>query len=100
YYPTGVRNYARVVATDDIQGPADAIYAQSIGLKKVYVLNDKTTYGEGVARTFAAASKKLGIAVAAIKGWDAKATSYEPLATSIKASGAKAVYLGGVSDSN
>ncbi|HEX7163307.1 MAG TPA: ABC transporter substrate-binding protein, partial [Trebonia sp.] len=22
YYPTGVRNYARVVATDDIQGPA------------------------------------------------------------------------------
>ena len=26
YYPTGTRNYARVVATDDIQGPADALW--------------------------------------------------------------------------
>jgi branched-chain amino acid transport system substrate-binding protein len=100
YYPTGERNYARVVATDDIQGPADAVYAKAIGLKKVYVLNDKTTYGEGVARTFASASKKLGITVAANQGWDPKATSYEALANNIKASGAKGVYLGGVSDNN
>jgi branched-chain amino acid transport system substrate-binding protein len=27
YYPTGVRNYARVVATDDFQGPADAMWS-------------------------------------------------------------------------
>ncbi len=24
YYPTGVRNYGRVIATDDFQGEADA----------------------------------------------------------------------------
>ena len=29
YYPTGIRNYARVVATDDIQGPADALWSKS-----------------------------------------------------------------------
>ena len=96
YYPTGVRNYARVVATDDIQGPADALWSQSLGYKKVYVLNDKQTYGFGVATTYAAAAKKLGIQVVGFKGWDAKASSYEALATAIKASGAQAVFLGGI----
>jgi branched-chain amino acid transport system substrate-binding protein len=100
YYPTGVRNYARVVATDDIQGPADALWSQSLGFKKVFVLNDKQTYGFGVASTYRAAAKKLGIKVVGFQGWDAKASSYEALATSIKASGAQAVFLGGIACNN
>src|SRR5579862_2013247 len=96
YYPTGVRNYARVVATDDIQGPADALWSQSLGFKKVYVLNDKQTYGFGVATTYKAAATKLGIKVVGFEGWDAKASSYEALATRIKKSGAQAVFLGGI----
>jgi branched-chain amino acid transport system substrate-binding protein len=96
YYPTGVRNYARVVATDDIQGPADALWSQSLGFKKVYVLNDKQTYGFGVATTYKAAATKLGIKVVGFQGWDAKASSYEALATAIKKSGAQAVFLGGI----
>ncbi|HEV7132157.1 MAG TPA: branched-chain amino acid ABC transporter substrate-binding protein [Gaiellaceae bacterium] len=100
YYPTGTRNYARVVATDDIQGPADALWSQSLGFKKVFVLNDKQTYGFGVATTYRAAAKKLGIKVVGFQGWDAKASSYEALATSIKASGAQAVFLGGIACNN
>jgi branched-chain amino acid transport system substrate-binding protein len=100
YYPTGTRNYARVVATDDIQGPADALFSQSKGYKKVYVLNDKQTYGFGVASAYRNAAKKLGITVVGFKGWDAKATSYEALATAIKASGAQAVFVGGIACNN
>jgi branched-chain amino acid transport system substrate-binding protein len=96
YYPTGVRNYARVVATDDFQGPADAMWSKSLGYKKVYVLNDKQTYGFGVATTYKNAAKKLGIQVVGFKGWDAKQSSYEALANLIKASGAQAVFLGGI----
>ena len=96
YYPTGVRNYARVVATDDFQGPADAMWSQSLGYKKVYVLNDKQTYGFGVATTYKNAAVKLGIKVVGFKGWDAKQASYESLANLIKASGAQAVFLGGI----
>jgi branched-chain amino acid transport system substrate-binding protein len=96
YYPTGVRNYARVVATDDIQGPADALWSQALGYKKVFVLNDKQTYGFGVAKTYRAAATKLGIKVVGFQGWDAKASSYEALGTAIKASGAQAVFLGGI----
>jgi branched-chain amino acid transport system substrate-binding protein len=100
YYPTGVRNYARVVATDDIQGPADALWSKSLGYKKVYVLNDKQTYGFGVATTYKNAAKKLGIQVVGFKGWDAKQSSYEALANAIKASGAQAVFLGGIACNN
>jgi branched-chain amino acid transport system substrate-binding protein len=100
YYPTGTRNYARVVATDDIQGPADALWSQALKFKKVFVLNDKQTYGFGVATTYRAAAKKLGINVVGFQGWDAKASSYEALATSIKASGAQAVFLGGIACNN
>jgi branched-chain amino acid transport system substrate-binding protein len=100
YYPTGVRNYARVVATDDFQGPADAMWAKALGVKKVYVLNDKQTYGFGVATTFRSGAKKLGLNVVGFKGWDAKQSSYEALANAIKASGATAVFLGGIACNN
>ena len=96
YYPTGTRNYARVVATDDYQGPADAMYSVALGIKKVYVLNDRQVYGAGVAGTYTNAAKKLGIKVVGNQGWDAKATSYEALAQAIKKSGAQAVFLGGI----
>jgi branched-chain amino acid transport system substrate-binding protein len=100
YYPTGQRNYARVVATDDIQGPADAIWSKTLGYKKVFILNDKQTYGFGVATTYRNAAKKLGINVVGFQGWDAKASSYEALATAIKATGAQAVFLGGIACNN
>jgi branched-chain amino acid transport system substrate-binding protein len=100
YYPTGTRNYARVVASDDFQGPADALYTQALGIKKVFVLNDRQVYGAGVAGTYATAAKKLGIQVVGNEGWDAKASSYESLAQHIKATGAQAVFLGGIACNN
>jgi branched-chain amino acid transport system substrate-binding protein len=100
YYPTGVRNYARVVATDDVQGPADALWAKTLGVKKVFVLNDKQTYGFGVATTYKNAAKKIGLQVVGFQGWDAKQSSYEALANAIKRSGAQAVFLGGIACNN
>jgi branched-chain amino acid transport system substrate-binding protein len=96
YYPTGTRNYARVVAADDFQGAADATLAKQLGIKKLYILNDKEAYGQGVATNTGNAAKKLGITIAADTAWDGKATSYEALAVKIKASGAQGVFLGGL----
>jgi branched-chain amino acid transport system substrate-binding protein len=96
YYPTGKRNYARVVANDNVQGPADAMWAKSQGVKKIFVLNDKQTYGYGVAFSFRAAAKSLGLNVVGFQGWDAKQSSYEALANSIKQAGADGVFLGGI----
>jgi branched-chain amino acid transport system substrate-binding protein len=96
YYPTGKRNYVRIVAADDFQGAADALLAKSLGVKKVFILNDKEAYGLGVATNFKNAAKKVGVSVAGFTAWDGKASSYEALAVKIKASGAQGVFLGGL----
>ena len=96
YYPTGKRNYARVVAADDYQGAADALLAKSLGVKKVFILNDKEAYGLGVATNFRNAATRLGIKVVGFTAWDGKASSYEALAVKIHASGAQGVFAGGL----
>jgi branched-chain amino acid transport system substrate-binding protein len=98
YYPTGTRNYARVVWNDQFQGAANAELAKSLGLKKVYVLTDKETYGNGIANLFVLYAKKLGIETVpgAPVAWDKNATSYDAIASKIKSSGADAIFLGGI----
>ena len=96
YYPTGKRNYARVVAADDFQGAADATLAQQLGVKSLYILNDKEAYGLGVATNTKNAAVKLGIKIAGFTAWDGKASSYEATALKIAKSGAQAVFLGGL----
>jgi len=97
YYPTGKRNYARVVWTDQFQGAADGLFAkQHMKLKSVFILTDKETYGQGIATLFQRAAKKLGIQVKGFQGWDPNATSYESLANAVKSSKAQGVFLGGI----
>ena len=100
YYPAGTRNYIRVVAHDAYQGAALAEFMQAQGIKSVYILNDKEAYGLGVATTVRNASESLGIKVAGFEAWDPKATSYTSQMQKIKASGADAVFLGGLIDEN
>ena len=100
YYPSGQRNYARVVAHDAYQGAAVAEFAQEQGVKNVYILNDKEAYGLGVATNFRNAAEKLGIKIAGFAAWDPKASSYEALFRQIKGTGADAVFLGGLIDEN
>jgi branched-chain amino acid transport system substrate-binding protein len=96
YYPSGTRNYARVVANDGYQGAADAEFAQKIGVKKVFVLNDKEAYGLGVATNFENAAKSLGIEIAGFEAFDPKASSYQALYKKIQATGADGVFIGGL----
>jgi branched-chain amino acid transport system substrate-binding protein len=96
YYPSGTRNYARVVWNDQFQGAANAQYAEELGLQKIFILNDGETYGLGIATLFAEYAEKLGIQILGNQKWDKKASSYESLASRIRSSGADAVFLGGI----
>jgi branched-chain amino acid transport system substrate-binding protein len=100
YYPTGNRNYARVVPNDAYQGAAMAEFMQGEGVKSVYILNDKEAYGLGVATNLRNAAEHLGIKVAGFEAWDPKASSYEGLFRKIGGTGADAVFLGGLIDEN
>ncbi len=100
YYPSGDRNYARVAPADDYQGAAVAEFMKEQGVTKLYVLNDKEAYGLGVATTVRTASESVGIKVAGFEARDPKATSYTSQFQKIKATGADAVFLGGLIDEN
>ncbi len=100
YYPNGKRNYTRVVPTDDLQGSAGANWAKSLGVKKVYILDDQELYGKGLADIFEASAKKLGIEVLGHEGIDPKASDYRALMTKIKALGPELIYYGGITQNN
>jgi branched-chain amino acid transport system substrate-binding protein len=98
YYTTGVRNYARVVTSDDVQGQIDAAYMKDkLGVTNVFILDDKDAYGKGVADAFEIAAKEAGLKVAGHEGWDANASNYKALFTKIKATGADGIFVGGIS---
>ena len=100
YYPSGTRNYVRVVAHDAYQGAANAEFTKSIGVKKVYILNDKEAYGLGVATNYRNAAESLGIEIAGFDAYDPKASSYEALYKKIQGTGADGVFIGGLIDEN
>jgi branched-chain amino acid transport system substrate-binding protein len=100
YYPSGERNYGRVVPIDTIQGAAQAQWMKDEGVTSLYVLDDAEVYGKGVAKNTQASAEKLGIKIAGTDSWDGKASNYRALASKIKSSGADAVFTGGIIDNN
>jgi branched-chain amino acid transport system substrate-binding protein len=103
YYPSGTRNYSRVVAADDIQGKVAANFVKSLNASTVYILDDQELYGKGIADVFEATAKEIGLTVVGHEGIDPKAADYKALMTKISTSnGGKApdaVYFGGLVDS-
>ena len=100
YYPTGERNYGRVVPIDTIQGAAQAQWMSDEGVQSVYILDDAEVYGKGVAANTKTAAEELGIQIAGEDSWDGKASNYRALASKIQSSGADAVFTGGIIDNN
>lgn len=99
YYPTGVRNYVRIVPPDDFQGAVDARWAQELGAKSTYILNDQQLYGQGVAVRYEQVAKQLGINVIANEGIDTKANDFSAQATKIASANPDIFFFGGVESS-
>src|SRR5829696_8194062 len=96
YYPTGERNYARVIVTDVQQGQAGASFIADEGVETVYILDDRETYGKGVADEFEQAAEDLGIEVVGREGIDGSAPNYRSLMNKIAAENPDAIYFGGI----
>ncbi len=100
YRPTGKPNYTRVVPADDIQGTVGAEWAQALGVKTVYILDDREVYGKGIADLFDKACEDLGIEVLGHEGIDPKQQEYKALMTNIKGKNPDLIYFGGTTQSN
>jgi ABC-type branched-subunit amino acid transport system substrate-binding protein len=94
YYPTHLRNFARVIPADDAQAAADAIVARRLGVKRVYLVDQGDPPSRLFVSYFIRAARTLGITVAGRGSWDPGASSYNPLASAIARTHADGVFLG------
>jgi branched-chain amino acid transport system substrate-binding protein len=95
--PGGKAIYFRTVTTDAFQGPNMANYfAQTLKVKRVYVLDDGGAYGVGMATAFAAQGKKLGMDVLGHDQLDPREADYTTILTKIKGVNPDGLYYGGV----
>jgi branched-chain amino acid transport system substrate-binding protein len=92
----GYPNVNRVCGRDDVQGPVGARFAaQELKAKSVYIIHDKTLYGQGVAENFRNEAKKLGINVLGYDGTEERA-NFSPMINPLKAKNPALVYFGGI----
>jgi len=94
--PSGRPIYFRVVTTDAFQGPNMANFmAQTLNVKKVYVLDDSGAYGVGMSNAFEAQAKKLGMEVLGHDQLNPQEADYTTLLIKMKPLNVDAFYYGG-----
>jgi branched-chain amino acid transport system substrate-binding protein len=102
----GFTTFYRAVADDNAQGPPDADYLiNKVGAKKIYLVDDTTDYGKGLAVAFKAQVSKDGASLAGsdsapqtstcIPGATGSTSQYASEASKVKGSGADAVFYAG-----
>ena len=93
------KTYFRTATTDALQGGFAADYAYNgLKKKKAFVVDDKQTYGAGLAGIFNSGFKKLGGTIAGTDHVNTGDTDFSSLVTKIKNSGADLLYYGGQYD--
>src|SRR5262252_9794816 len=94
----GYPNVNRVCGRDDVQGVVGSEFAHAtMKAKTVYIIHDKTPYGQGVAEFFKADAEKKGIKVLGFEGTEEK-SNFDPIVTPMKAKNPDVIYFGGIYD--
>ncbi len=92
----GYPNVNRVCGRDDVQGPVGARFAaQDLKVKSVYIIHDKTLYGQGVADNFRSEAVKLGLKVLGYDGTEERA-NFAPMIIPMRVKNPDLVYFGGI----
>ncbi len=93
----GYKTTYRIIANDLSLGAGLAFYAaDTLKLKKVAVIDDRSAYGQGVADIFKKTAKEKGMTVVDEQFTTDKATDFMAILTSIKAKAPDAVFYGGM----
>jgi len=95
YYPTGKRNYARIVPRDKIQAAALVQQFQDDGCKSLAIANDKETYGAGLARIVVLDANAVNLKNSNT-GIQKDSPNYRSYAAGLKAAGVDCFLFSGV----
>src|SRR6059036_74290 len=94
----GYPSVNRVCGRDDVQGVVGSEFAHAtMKAKSVYIIHDKTPYGQGVAEFFRDDAKKKGLKVVGFEGTEEK-SNFDPIITPMKAQNPDVIYFGGIYD--
>lgn len=95
---SGYASAFRVVGRDDVQGAVGEEFARTeLTIKSVYIIHDKTDYGQGVAEFFRQNAEKNGITVLGFEGTEEKSV-FDSILTPIQAANPDMIYFGGIYD--
>ncbi|MEU0516357.1 branched-chain amino acid ABC transporter substrate-binding protein [Streptosporangium sp. NPDC006007] len=90
----GMKYWHRVVANDDVQGPAAAGFvARVIAPKKAFVIDDKSAYGQGLAQAVTAALK--GKSEVQSDSFESSATDFSSTVNKVAAFNPDFIFFGG-----
>ncbi len=93
----GFETFYRTCATDDLQGPGAALFvAKDLNAQRVFILDDMTTYGRGLANEFEKKLRALRIEVLGHEGITQGDKDFVPLLTKIKSLNPDLLYFAGM----
>lgn len=93
----GLKVTNRVVARDDFQGPAGAEYAvHTLKAKKIFIIQDKTAYGTGLADAFKGAAEKLGAKIVGYEGITVGEKDFNGVINEVADKKPDMIYFGGL----
>lgn len=93
----GFDTFYRTCATDDLQGPAAALFAvKDLKARRIFILDDMTTYGRGLANEFEQKARKLGAEALGHEGITQGDKDFLPLLTKVKALRPDLVFFAGM----
>ncbi len=97
YTQQGYKGAFRVVANDGQLGGALGRYAaNTLKVKNVAIIDDRTAYGQGVAEEFAKAAKAAGINVVSRQYTNDKEVAFNAILTTIKGKAPDLIFFGGM----
>ncbi|MGJ7923069.1 branched-chain amino acid ABC transporter substrate-binding protein [Neobacillus sp. LXY-4] len=93
----GLKTVNRIVARDDSQGPAGADYAvKTLGAKKIFIIQDKTAYGSGLAEAFKKGAEEAGAEILGFEGITIGEKDFNGVLNQILSKKPDLVYVGGM----
>ncbi|MEK7767598.1 MAG: branched-chain amino acid ABC transporter substrate-binding protein, partial [bacterium] len=93
----GLQTLFRMCAHDGTQGKAAARYAAStLKARRIFVLDDKTTYGQGLAGEFVKAAAGMGCTIVGRDSINQGEMDFNALLTVVKAKRPQAIFFGGM----
>jgi branched-chain amino acid transport system substrate-binding protein len=95
----GLPNVNRVCGRDDVAGPAIAQFAiKTLKVKRMFVLSDKTAYGDGISAEVSKTLKAAGVEVSFETGIDASETDFSSVLNRAVVDKPDAVFFGAIYD--